>query len=68
MRYFDYESVAKEADIPADKLALICEQVRKDYPDDDNLYELHVLRACLSVRDGRTTVEKILKNVLASKA
>ena len=67
MHYFDYESAAKQAGIPDDKLALICELVRKDYPDDDNLYELHVLRACLSVRDGRTTVEKILKDTLAGK-
>lgn len=68
MHYFDYESVAQEAHIPADKLTKICELVRKDYPDDDNLYELHVLRACMSVRDGLTTLDKILKVAVPAKA
>ena len=67
MEFFDYKSVAKEANIPPDKLAIICDMLRREYPDDEMLYELHVLRACLSVRDGRTTLDKILKDELAGK-
>jgi hypothetical protein len=60
MRYFDYESVAEEAGIPREKLDLICEMLRREYPDDEVAYELHVLRACNSVNDGRSTVEQLL--------
>jgi hypothetical protein len=60
MRYFDYERVAEEAGIPREKLDLIRQLLRREYPDDDVLYELHVLRACNSVKEGRTTVERLL--------
>ena len=60
MRYFDYESVAKEAGISREKLDLISEMLRREFPNDDVLYELHVLRACNSVKEGRTTLEQLI--------
>ena len=68
MQYFDYESVAEEAGIPREKLDLICEMLRREYPDDDVLYELHVLRACNSVKDGRSTVEQLTAPVAATSS
>lgn len=65
MRYFDYEQVAAEARIPPDKLAAICEMLRREYPEDDVLYELHVLRACNSVKEGRISLAQLLKPALA---
>jgi len=67
MQYFDYQRVAKEARIPAGKLALICAMFRRDYPRDDMLYELHVLRACMAIRDGNATLDEILKTELAGQ-
>lgn len=61
MRYFDYERVAREARVPAEKVALILEVFRRDYPHDQMLCELHVLRACMAIRDGHATLEGILK-------
>ncbi|HEY3320964.1 MAG TPA: hypothetical protein VGP72_10905 [Planctomycetota bacterium] len=61
MHYFDYEQVAKEANISPEKLAIICERLRQEYPHDEMMYELHVLRACNSVKDGRITLEELLK-------
>jgi hypothetical protein len=52
MTYFDFSRVAEEAKIPADRLNEICQAVRRDFPNDDMLYELHVLRACMAIRDG----------------
>ncbi|HGJ64904.1 TPA: hypothetical protein ENS27_05875 [bacterium] len=52
MRYFDFEKIAQEAGISADKLDELCQVIRKEFPDDDMMYELHVLRACMAVRDG----------------
>lgn len=56
MRYFDYEKVAHEANIPPDKLAELCKMVREDFPQDDMLYELHVLRACMAIKEGVVTI------------
>ena len=61
MQYFDYEQVAREAKIPADKMAELCRLVRQEFPWDEMMYELHLLRACLAIRDGHVTVEEVLR-------
>jgi hypothetical protein len=61
MEYFDYRSVAEEAGIPPDKLEEIARMVRIEFPTDDMLYELHVLRACMAIRDGYVSLEDALK-------
>lgn len=61
MEYFDYRRVAEEARIPADKLEEIARMVRIEFPTDDMLYELHVLRACMAIRDGYVSLEDALK-------
>jgi hypothetical protein len=35
--------------------------VRKEFPTDGMLYELHLLRACMAIRDGYVTLENALK-------
>ena len=61
MEYFDYESVANEASIPPEKLEAIAAMIRKEFPADAMLFELHVLRACMAIRDGYVTLEDVLK-------
>ena len=61
MEYFDYRSVAEHAKIPPDKLEEIARMVRAEFPTDDMLYELHVLRACMAIRDGYVSLENALK-------
>jgi len=60
VRYFDYESVARQAGIQGDKLASLREILRTEFPRDDMLFELHVLRACMAVRDGLIALEELL--------
>ncbi len=60
MQYFDYETVACEAGITPDKLAKLCQAIRQEFPRDDMLYELHVLRACMSVKDGYARIDDVL--------
>ncbi len=70
MRYFNYKKVAREAGIPPDALADLCHGIREEFPTDDVMYELHVLRACMAVRDDYARVEDILPHepvVLASR-
>ena len=41
MRHFDYEKVAQEAHIPADQLAELAQIIRREFPRDEMMYELH---------------------------
>ena len=60
-RMFAWEDVAAEAGITPEQLAEIERTVRLDYPRDEMLYELHVLRACMAVRDGFCTAEEAMR-------
>ena len=42
------------------QLARLCKMIRKDFPADDMMYELHVLRAGMAVRDGYAQIEDLL--------
>jgi len=61
MRYFDYEEAARDAGIGAEQLQRICGLVREEFPGDEMMFELHVLRVCHAVKDGRLTLEDALR-------
>jgi hypothetical protein len=67
MDYFDYEKIALEADLSTDHLAQICQHVRSEFPQDEMLYELHVLRICMSLRDGWVSLADLLQEISPSK-
>jgi hypothetical protein len=58
--YFDYLTPAKAAGITDEQLRIIKQMFRSDYPGDDMLYELHILRACNAIRDGFVTIQQVL--------
>lgn len=58
MEYFDYEKISREAGISDEDLSAICEAMREEFPSDDMMWELHILRACMAIRDGRLTIEQ----------
>ncbi|MCC7291088.1 MAG: hypothetical protein IT449_03385 [Phycisphaerales bacterium] len=60
MNYFDYTEAAKQAGIETHDLQRIVESVRREFPRDDMLFELHVLRACMAIKDGWATLEQVL--------
>jgi len=62
MSYFDYQKVANEAGISKDNLDKICNDMRREFPRDDMMFELHVLRACMAVRDGHISLDLFLKD------
>ena len=57
---FDYEAAARKAGLSDQELHAICALVREDFPHDDMLFELHVMRICLAIKEGRTTVARVL--------
>jgi hypothetical protein len=67
MDYFDYESAAREATISRDQLSQIIALMKSEFPHDPMMCELHVLRACMAVRDGQVTVERILPAAAAAR-
>lgn len=46
--YFDYKRLAREMKVPDTILKKIKREVKKEFPSDKMLYELHVLRAVRS--------------------
>jgi hypothetical protein len=56
MEYFDYRSVAREARLSARQVALLRRAVAREFPGDPMLQELHLLRVCSAIRDGRLDV------------
>ena len=48
VEYFDYPKIAKEMKVPATILKKIEKEVKKEFPSDRMMYELHVLRAVRS--------------------
>ncbi len=63
---FDYPAVAKRVGIPDERLTRLCHLVREEFPNDDMLFELHVLRALLAVESGQVTLEELLKPAQAA--
>jgi hypothetical protein len=58
--YFDYESIAREAGIEAHILASLRQRLRDEFPHDDMMFELHMVRACMGIRDGMISLADIL--------
>lgn len=48
IEYFDYQKVAREMGVPDGILKKIESEVKKEFPSDRMMYELHVLRAIRS--------------------
>jgi len=48
IEYFDYQKVAKEMKVSNTTLKKIEKEVKKEFPEDKMMYELHVLRAVRS--------------------
>lgn len=62
MKYFDFQSLAREARIPDEKLRKLGNLLRQEFPHDPMMAELHALRACLAIRDGHIPIDDVLKN------
>jgi hypothetical protein len=66
MDYFDYRAAAREAGLTDEQLETLAERVRVDYPSDQMLFELHMLRACNAIRDGRISFQQAVTTALSA--
>jgi hypothetical protein len=60
VNYFDYEGVAREARIPCEKLDELRHLIKGEFPHDEMMYELHLLHACMAIRNGVVTLQQAL--------
>jgi hypothetical protein len=60
MRMFDYEKAAQAAGLSQGQLEELCRLVREEFPHDEMMYELHVLRACMAIQEGYLTIDEAL--------
>jgi hypothetical protein len=61
-KFFAYQKVAREAGLTDDQLNQLAQVIRADYPNDEMLYELHMLRACRAIRDRDISFDEALAN------
>ena len=54
-------TIAREANIPPDKLQELRQLVRREFPQDDMLYELHLLRICMAIKQGFVTIAEAIQ-------
>lgn len=57
---FDYIAAAERVGISAEDLSRLAAMMRAEFPSDEMMAELHILRAILSVERGDATLEEIL--------
>ena len=61
MFYFDYESVARKAAVPDDILKSWRSGFELEYPGDEMMIELRLLRACNAALGGPDRVASVAK-------
>lgn len=66
--YFDYLTVAHQAGVSASDIAAIERVVRTDYPSDDMLCELRLLRVFSAIRSGRVTPARAIVELTAESS
>ncbi|MEW6368878.1 MAG: hypothetical protein AB1714_29975 [Acidobacteriota bacterium] len=68
MYYFDLDSAARDAGLEPERLKALCDSILREFPRDEMLYELHVLRACMALRNGDVSFEELVPGEKAANA
>jgi hypothetical protein len=58
---FNYEAIAKRINLPENRLSEIGKIIRKDFPRDEMMFELHMLRVLMALERKDLTLEDLLK-------
>ena len=63
-----FRLAAQHTGISDEELARLCALVRVEFPDDDMLYETHVIGLCVAIEDGVVTIGEVLNGDVAVAA
>ena len=58
--YFDYHTVARECRLSPEQLEALEAVERDEFPEDQMMFELHMLRILEQIRAGRIKLEDVL--------
>jgi len=58
--YFDYLTAARECLLTPEQVAALEAVERREFPDDQMMFELHMLRVIEQIRAGRLKFEDVL--------
>ena len=68
MNYFDYETVARKAGIPSERLAEWRDLFEREYHGDQMMVELRLLRACHAASAGPAALEAVTQSLASEMA
>lgn len=68
LKHFDYVKVARDAGLTEPDLTAIERGTRAEYGNDDMLFELRMFRTLNAIRENRTTVSAVLKELSANQS
>lgn len=63
---FDYRSAATRVGIRPEDVERLANMARAEFPSDEKMVELHVLRTILAVERGDVTLEEVLRPRVAA--
>ncbi len=58
---FNYEAIAKRINLPEERVSEIGKIIRKDFPRDEMMFELHMLRVLMALERKDLTLEDLFK-------
>ena len=58
---FNYEAIAKRINLPEERVSEIGKIIRKDFPRDELMFELHMLRVLMALERKDLTLEDLFK-------
>ena len=58
---FNYEAIAKRINLSEERLSEIGKIIRKDFPRDEMMFELHMLRVLMALERKGLTLEDLFK-------
>jgi len=58
---FNYEAIAKRINLPEERVSEIGKIIRKDFPRDEMMFELHMLRVLMALERKDLALEDLFK-------
>ena len=61
MGIFDLERIRKESSLSSTELAQLEEEIRREFENDEMMFELHLMRAIRAIKEGWVALEGALQ-------
>jgi len=58
MEIFDLEKIKKESGLSTSEFTQLEEEIRREFEDDEMMFELHLIRAIRAIKEGWVVLEE----------